>query len=93
MIRVSVMYPKGDGKTFDIDYYKNQHMAIVHENMGASRTEVDNCVDGPYMAIGHLYYDSMEALQAGMAGAAPALADIPNFTNAEPVMVTSEILD
>ena len=54
MIRVSVMYPKGDGKTFDIDYYKDQHMAIVHENMGASRTEVDNCVDGPYMAIGHL---------------------------------------
>ena len=93
MIRVSVMYPKGDDATFDVDYYTNQHMAIVHENMGVNRTEVDKCVDGPYMAIGHLYYDSMEAVQAGMAGAGPALADIPNFTNAEPVVVTSEILE
>lgn len=93
MIRVSVMYPKGDDKTFDFDYYKTTHMAMVEEHMGASRTEVDQCVNGPYMAIGHLYYDSMEALQAGMAGAAPVMADVANFTNAEPVMATSQILD
>lgn len=93
MIRVSVMYPKGDDKTFDFDYYNTTHMAMVVEHMGANRTEVDKCVNGPYMAIGHLYYDSMDALQAGMAGAGPVMADVANFTNAEPVMVTSEVLE
>jgi len=93
MIRVSVMYPKGDDATFDFDYYKTTHMGLVMEHMKADRTEVDKCVNGPYMCIGHLYFDSMESLQAGMAGAEPVLADIPNFTNAEAVMSTSEVLD
>ena len=26
MIRVSVMYPSGEGKKFDYDYYVNKHM-------------------------------------------------------------------
>jgi len=30
MIRVSVMYPN-DGGRFDMDYYINKHMALVHK--------------------------------------------------------------
>lgn len=92
MIRVSVMYPKGDDSTFDLDYYKTTHMGLVERDMGVVRTEVDSGVDGPYVATGHLYFESMEALQKGMANATEVLADIPNFTNAAPVMQTSEVV-
>lgn len=92
MIKVSVMYPAGEGKTFDFDYYLGSHMALVERDMKPTRTEVDKHVDGPYLAIGHLYYDSTEAMQAGMGNAKEALADIPNFTNSQPVVQTSEIV-
>lgn len=92
MIKVSVMYPNGEGKTFDMAYYTRNHMEIVHRDMGPSKVEIDKLVDGPYLAIGHFYYDSMESMQAGMGNAGDALADIPNFTNCQPVVQTSEIV-
>ncbi len=92
MIKVSVMYPAGEGKTFDMEYYKSKHMEIVDRVMKPERTECDLGADGPYMAIGHLYFASMDAMKAGMGGAGEALADVPNFTNIEPVVQTSEIV-
>lgn len=92
MIRVSVMYPKSDGATFDMEYYKTKHMEIVGRTMKPSRWEIDQGVDGPYLAIGHLFFDSMEALGAGMGDAGEALADIPNFTNTEAAMQVSEVV-
>jgi hypothetical protein len=29
MVRISVMYPSGEGKKFDYDYDVNKHMALV----------------------------------------------------------------
>jgi uncharacterized protein (TIGR02118 family) len=93
MIKVSVMYPSGDDATFDMDYYKTKHMEIVDRTMKPARWEIDSGVDGPYIAIGNLYFDSMEAMQAGMGGAGEALADIPNFTNTESAVQVSQIVD
>ena len=95
MIRVSVMYPKAEGSTFDLDYYKTTHMAIVKDVMpGLLRTEVDQAIDGPYMAVGHLYFDSAEVMGAAMGSpdVGKAMADIPNFTNATPVMQVAQVL-
>jgi uncharacterized protein (TIGR02118 family) len=92
MIKVSVMYPKSDGVTFDIDYYKTTHMAIVDRTMKPSKWEIDSGMDGPYIAIGHLYFESPEALAAAMGEGAEAMADIPNFTNAEAAMQVSEVV-
>lgn len=94
MIRVSVMYPKGEGLTFDHDYYRETHMALVHQHLGVARTEVDRGVDGPYECVGHLYFESMDALAAGMGspGAGEVLADVANFTNAQAVMQISEVV-
>ncbi len=33
MIRVSVMYPKSEGSTFDLDGYKIKHMAMIEAAM------------------------------------------------------------
>ncbi len=93
MIKVSVMYPKSEGSTFDMDYYKSTHMDIVNRTMKPARTEIDSGVDGPYMAVGHLFFDSMDAMGAGMADAGDALADVPNFTNVESAIQVSEVVD
>ena len=34
MTKVSVMYPNGEGKTFDMDYYTNTHLALVGSLLG-----------------------------------------------------------
>jgi hypothetical protein len=31
MIRISVLYPAGEGKTFDHGYYVQKHMALVRQ--------------------------------------------------------------
>jgi len=46
----------------------------------------------PFMAMGHLYFDSVEAFQTAFAPHADAImGDIPNYTNAEPVIQVSEV--
>ncbi len=95
MIRVSVMYAKG-GK-FDYDYYVNKHMALVHKLLdpfGLVKTEVNKGVgDSPYMAIGHLVFNSMEEMQKGLQAHDPKLAaDLVNFSDVKPQFQISEII-
>jgi len=94
MIKVSVIYPAGEGKTFDMEYYRTKHMDIVQRVMpGLVKIEIDEGVDGPYLAMGHLFFDSLEALGPAFADAGDAMTDVPNFTNADPVMQTSTVVD
>jgi uncharacterized protein (TIGR02118 family) len=96
MIRVSMMYPVTEGATFDLDYYRTTHMGkIVKETPGVIRYEIDEALNGPYSMIGQIYFESAEALQAAMDAptAEAAWADVPNFTNLQPVMQVSRILD
>ncbi len=92
MIKVSVMYPNGDDATFDMEYYKTTHMEIVDRTMKPVKWDIDARIDGPYVAIGNLYFDSMDAMQGAMGAAGEALADIPNFTNTESAVQVSEIV-
>jgi uncharacterized protein (TIGR02118 family) len=36
MIKVSVLYPSGAGKTFDTAYYCNKHIPMVRQLLGAA---------------------------------------------------------
>ena len=46
----------------------------------------------PYIAMGHLLFDSIEQFQEAFEAHAQALlADIPNYTNAQPVIQISEV--
>jgi uncharacterized protein (TIGR02118 family) len=103
MVRVSVLYPSGEGKKFDHDYYVHKHMKLVQERMGAAglrRIEVDKGVAGgapgapaPFICIGHLYFDSVAAFQAAIAPHGKELfADVPNFTNITPQVQIAEII-
>ena len=92
MIRVSVMYPKSEGATFDMGYYKTTHMDIVDRTMKPTKWEIDSGMDGPYIAIGHLFFESPDAMGAALGSAGEATADIPNFTNTEAAFQISDVV-
>jgi uncharacterized protein (TIGR02118 family) len=103
MIRISVMYPSGEGKTFDIDYYVKKHMVLVRERwggMGLVKVEVDKGVAGgapgapaPYAAIGHVFFTSLDDFQkASKAHGRELFADVPNFTNITPQVQIGEVV-
>jgi uncharacterized protein (TIGR02118 family) len=93
MIRVSVLYPAGDGVTFDHDYYSATHVPMCTEAWNVT-AEIDKAVSGPYVAAVHLFFESLESMQSSMASpkTADIMADVANYTNATPVMQISEIV-
>jgi len=100
MIRVTVMYPNAPGATFDMAYYTSKHLPMVKQKTGTCRgiaAERGLAGGAPgssptYIAIGHLLFDSVESFQSSFGPvAAEILADIPNYTNARPVIQISEI--
>jgi len=102
MIKVSVMYPNGPDARFDDAYYREQHMPMVKKLMGdhCRYYTVDKAVSGagsasnvPYIAMGHLFCDSVDAFQAGFGPhSKEILGDIPNYTNQTPVIQMSEVV-
>jgi uncharacterized protein (TIGR02118 family) len=103
MIRVAVMYPSGEGKTFDHDYYVQKHMALVRARWGGFglvKIEVDRGLGGgapnapaPYLAVGHVFFDTLTSFQqASRAHGKELFADVPNFTNVAPQVQISEVI-
>lgn len=100
MIRVSVMYPNSPGATFDMAYYTSKHMPMVQKKVSNCKgiaAEKGLAAGTPgsqptYIAIGYLLFDSVESFAEGFNPHAPQiLADIPNYTNVQPVIQISEI--
>ena len=101
MIKVSVLYPHKEGAKFDLDYYCKRHMALVQQKLGTAckRIAVEAGLSGAtpgsrplYIAMGHLYLDSVEAFQAAFAPhAKEIMADIPNYTDIQPIIQISDV--
>lgn len=102
MIKVTILYPNGEGKKFDMDYYSSKHMPMVASLLGDSlklfgidkgiggRTSTDTI---PYLAIGYLYFDRLSAFQKSFGPHAEKIrGDIPNYTDIQPVVQISEVL-
>lgn len=102
MIKVSVMYPNASGARFDHHYFANIHMPLVQQRMGKACLyyTVDKGFSGgspdspaPYIAISHIFCDSLEAFQSGFGPHADEiLGDIPNYTDQAPAMQFSEVV-
>tara|TARA_R110002049_G_scaffold70983_2_gene183101 strand:- start:6445 stop:6780 length:336 start_codon:yes stop_codon:yes gene_type:complete len=102
MIKVSVLYPNGEGKKFDMDYYCNQHVRLVGELLGdaVKAATVEKGIGGAnpgspatYAAMGNLYFASMDSFQNSFGpNAEKIMGDLPNFTNIEPVVQISEVM-
>ena len=94
MIRLSVLYPKTEGASFDHDYYRTKHVPLALTTWGLSGAEIDKGIDGPYEAAVHFTFDSLEAMGAAMGSpdTAAVQADVANYTTIVPVMQISEIV-
>lgn len=101
MIRVSIMYPNGDDIQFNMDYYLDTHMPMVTGGSGDAlkKYEITKPVasgdQGPpaFVCMLQLYFESVEAFGATMKEHGGALmADIPNFTNTQPVVQVEELV-
>ena len=102
MIQVSVLYPNKEGCKFDHDYYRDSHMPLVKEKLGAAlqATSIDKGLAGgapdapvPFVCIGYLTFNTIDDFQQAFGANAEAImADIPNYTNIEPVIQISEMV-
>ena len=100
-IKVSVLYPYEIGKSFDMDYYCNKHVPMVGGLLGDALigATIEEGVSGgepgspaPYVAMGNIYFETVESFQNSFgANADKIMADIPNYTNIEPVIQISEV--
>lgn len=101
MIKVHIFYPNAPGVRFDMAYYTDRHMPMVQARIGAACTgfTVDAGLasgapgqPAPYVAVGALLVTSVEAFGAAMAQhGAEVMGDIPNYTDAQPVIQISEV--
>lgn len=102
MIKVSVMYPNKAGARFNHEYYANTHMPLVKNKMGDACLfyTVDKGLGGgapgeppAYIAMCHIFCESAESFAASFNPHAQAiLADIPNYTDLQPVLQISEVV-
>ncbi|GAB3999625.1 hypothetical protein GCM10028807_50390 [Spirosoma daeguense] len=101
MISATLLYPKTTDSRFDLDYYLKTHTPLVHQHLDpAGLVSIDlkaglagGGPDTPpaYAMITQLNFNSLEDLQAALAAHAPVLlADIPSFTNVQPVIQISQ---
>jgi len=102
MTKVSVLYPNGENKTFDMDYYCTKHLPMVGELLGdfLKGATVEKGLGGaapdsepPYLGMGNMYFESVEEFgKAFGPNAEKIMGDLPNFTNIEPIIQVSEVL-
>jgi uncharacterized protein (TIGR02118 family) len=102
LIKVSVMYPYAEGKTFNMEYYETRHMPMVAKLLGSNLVKYTiekGLASGipnqplPFMAIGIFYVKSLSDYQAAITPNRDAIrADFPNYTNITPVILVSEVV-
>lgn len=101
MVKVSVLYPNRADTRFDMSYYVDHHIPMVRRLLGAALkgVSVEQGISGeepgspaPYIAAGHLLFDSIQAFQASFSPhAREIIADIPKYTNSAPLVQIGEV--
>lgn len=102
MVIVSVMYPAGEGASFDVDYYLKKHVPMVGarwKDCGLREAKVlrgSSAAGGgapAYSIMALLSFDSAAAFQQAVERHGPEIiGDIPNFSNVEPVIQINDVL-
>ena len=102
LIKISIMYPYAEGKTFNMEYYETKHMPMVAAFLGSNLVKYTiekGLASGvpnqplPFMAIGTFYVKSLSDYQAAIGPHRDAIrADFANYTNSSPVILVSEVV-
>lgn len=101
-ITVTVMYPNTPGSKFDMDYYMGSHTDLVGKLWGDKLISAravkgigtpDPDTPAPYQVMAILELESVDVLQQLIATHGDeVMSDIPNFTDAAPVIQISDNL-
>ena len=101
MIKMAIFYPNGEGKRFDMDYYATKHMPMAATLFGndLKAMSIDKGIASgvpdvpvPYLAIGYFYFETMDVFQKAIGPHSEKLkADVPNYTNIQPLIQISEV--
>lgn len=99
--KVAILYPNGDDKTFDMDYYEKTHMPMVAGLLGKNLRfyEIDKGISGrtpndkvPFVAIGYFYVTDVTEYNKVIVQNIDAIRnDIKKYTNIQPVIQISKI--
>ena len=102
LIKVSVMYPYAEGKSFNMEYYETKHMPMVAGFVGSNLVKytVEKGVASgiptqplPFVAIGTFYIKSLSDYQTAIAPNRDAIrADFVNYTNITTIILVSEVV-
>jgi uncharacterized protein (TIGR02118 family) len=98
MQRVTVAYPNKTDAKFDFDYYMKKHIPMVAGLVGKSievRRGISSVTGSPaaFVCLATIPIDSVTKFQALLSQhGTEILADIPNYTNIEPIIQFDEIL-
>lgn len=102
LVKVSIIYPFAEGKTFNMEYYEAKHMPMVAKVLGSNLVKYTiekGLASGipnqplPYIAIGTFYVRSLDDYQAAIRPNRDAIrADFANYTNISPVIFISEVI-
>ena len=103
MIKISVFYPAAEGKTFNWEYYTGKHVPMVKSLLSNSVKLItfDKGVAGrtpgspaPYVTMFFMYFENLAAYQKSFGPNAEKIRnDIPNYTNIQPIVQISEIVE
>jgi len=101
MYKVAILYANGEGKTFDMDYYKSKHMPMVASFLGENLKfyEIDKGIAGrtandtmPYVAVGYFYVSEIADYNKAIGQNIDVIRnDFKNYTNIKPVIQISEV--
>ena len=102
LIKVSIMYPYAEGKTFNMEYYESKHMPMVAGFLGSNLVKytIEKGLSSgipnqplPYAAIGIFYVKNLGEYQAAIGPNRDAIrADFANYTDIAPVILVSEVV-
>lgn len=101
MFKVAILYPIGEDKTFDFDYYEKKHMPMVAGFLGKNMRfyEINKGIAGrtpndkaPFVAIGYFFINDVAEYNRAIAQNREAIInDFKNYTNIQPVVQISEV--
>jgi uncharacterized protein (TIGR02118 family) len=94
MMCITILYPKSDDATFDMDYYTSTHMPMLAKALGdaCKGWGAATVTSDKHIAMGWAMFDSMDAFNSAMAEhGAEIMGDVPNYTNQQPELIVGEV--
>lgn len=93
MLAVTILYPRNDSSTFDMDYYTSTHMPLFADVLGdaCQGWGAATIAAGQWMAMGWAMVTDQASFDAAMgARGAEVMGDVPNYTNVQPELIVGE---